>query len=139
MERGCTLLPFTPYDACSGRMHIAAIATTEDRTNTGPVLRFVSPRFCAGPLLENEDRCPGNRARAHKGYMLEPFTGSAYLAFDHHLMDLPGGIPHSILHVRKESGGDVLLRKVRDYAADADVYSLLLEAEDLARAIHVEP
>jgi hypothetical protein len=139
MARGCTLLPFKPSGACSGRIHIAVIATTEDRTSVGQILRFVSPRFCAGPLLEDGDRCPGNRAKAHKGYMLEPFTGSAYLALDHHLMDLPGRIPHSILHVRKERGGDALLREVRDYAADADVYSLFLEAEDLARAIHVEP
>ena len=54
-------------------------------------------------------------------------------------MDLPGGFPNTILHVRKERGGDVLLRIVGDYAADADVNSLFFEAEDLARPIHVEP
>ena len=32
---------------------------------------------------------------------LRPFTRSDHLAFDHHLMNLPGGIPHAILHVRK--------------------------------------
>jgi hypothetical protein len=32
---------------------------------------------------------------------LRPFTRSDHLAFDHQLMNLPGGIPHAILHVRK--------------------------------------
>src|SRR5215218_4341727 len=68
----------------------------------------------------------------------EPFTKSGYLSFDHHLLDFPGGIPHAILHVRKERGGDVLVRKVGDYAADADVRSLFFEAEDFARPICVE-
>src|SRR5829696_1259239 len=32
---------------------------------------------------------------------LRQFTRSRHLAFDHHLMNLPGGMPHAILHVRK--------------------------------------